>query len=31
VDACDRLVDPAVAGPRIWFQIVPDGNEFCLS
>jgi Glyoxalase-like domain len=24
VDACDRLIDPAGNGPRIWFQIVPE-------
>ena len=22
----DRIVDPAGHGPRIWFQIVPDGK-----
>lgn len=23
-DACDRIVDPAGRGPRIWFQVVPE-------
>ena len=23
-DSCDSIVDPAGAGPRIWFQIVPE-------
>ena len=25
-DYCDRLHDPTGAGPRIWFQIVPEGK-----
>ena len=24
------LVDPAGAGPRLFFQRVPEGNEFCV-
>lgn len=26
VDASDSLVDPTGAGPRIWFQVVPEGK-----
>ncbi len=22
----DRIIDPAGSGPRIWFQVVPEGN-----
>jgi Glyoxalase-like domain len=25
-DSCDSIVDPAGAGPRIWFQVVPEGK-----
>ncbi len=25
-DSCDSIVDPAGAGPRIWFQMVPEGK-----
>jgi catechol 2,3-dioxygenase-like lactoylglutathione lyase family enzyme len=27
VDAADSIVDPAGAGPRIWFQLVPESKE----
>lgn len=27
VDASDSLIDPAGAGPRIWFQVVPEGKS----
>jgi hypothetical protein len=26
-DCTDRLVDPAVDGPPIWFQVVPEGKS----
>jgi hypothetical protein len=26
-DCCDSIVDPAGAGPRIWFQQVPEGKK----
>lgn len=26
-DSCDSIVDPAGTGPRIWFQMVPEGKE----
>lgn len=25
-DSCDSIVDPRGAGPRIWFQVVPEGK-----
>jgi hypothetical protein len=25
-DNCDSIVDPAGVGPRVWFQIVPEGK-----
>lgn len=26
-DSCDSIVDPRGVGPRIWFQMVPEGKE----
>ena len=26
-DSCDSIVDPEGVGPRIWFQIVPEGKS----
>jgi hypothetical protein len=25
-DNCDSIVDPAGVGPRVWFQVVPEGK-----